>query len=146
MKKKFLAGLLSLAMMLTLLPVGAFAAEGGPSIALKFYADGAKANAVTTKDDSERDTLILDINPGTISNDDKYLAAISYPSEAQHEYTAEEGVKVGESNAANYELITGELSKAGQYYISLNPWTGGKQQYKGIVKRYLKYNQQERRE
>ena len=133
MKKKFLAGLLSLAMMLTLLPVGAFAAEGGPSIALKFYADGAKANAVTTKDDSERDTLILDINPGTISNDDKYLAAISYPSEAQHEYTAEEGVTVGESNAANYELITGELSKAGQYYISLNPWTGGKQQYKGIV-------------
>lgn len=149
MKRKLISSLLCLCMLISLIPVAAFAQEGdgtgtatpteGQQTAtaaigdLQFFADGAKANAAVgnNKTDSERDTMIVPYSG--LTKDTTYALTLVYPTAASHTMSGEAITPT--ANGDKEELIN-EWKAAntdGKYYFTLNPWKDGKQQYKGLA-------------
>ena len=88
---------------------------------LKFFADGAKANDVLNKTDSERATMIVPFSG--LAQDTTYALTLVYP----------DGIHTMSGNAIpingeEEELIANPVAtaekNAGSYYFSLNAWEG----------------------
>lgn len=89
---------------------------------LKFFADGAKANAVLNKTDSERATMIVPFSG--LAQGTTYALTLVYPDGVDHTMS-NDAITINEEKE---ELIANPVAtaekNAGSYYFSLNAWEG----------------------
>ena len=118
MKQRFISFLLSAVMLLTMLPVTAFAAIStkGSVAGVYFYADPEKANekyneilnlsADDAKDDCERDTMLIRLKD--LAENGKYRLTITYPEGTEFGKDVDEDDFLQIENDEGYSLLVDE--------------------------------------
>lgn len=118
MKQRFISFLLSAVMLLTMLPVTAFAATSlkGSVAGVYFYADPEKANekyneilnlsADDAKDDCERDTMLIRLKD--LAENGKYRLTITYPEGTEFGKDVDEDDFLQIENDEGYSLLVDE--------------------------------------
>ncbi len=135
MKQRFISFLLSAVMLLTMLPVTAFAAGvTGSIIDIKFYADSAKtkeavedlfSEAVADKESFERDTLFIKTKGLTSSV--RYKLTLTYPNGTSPEHDVELTDIDDESGRQTVVLESWKADASDKldklHYVSLKRWS-----------------------